>query len=172
MKIYKLMMFVLVVGFVASCSTDYDVNEYFDLEELPGYVAFDADGNDVNVSDRSIAEDGGSVSIAVENPTGTTSDITVNYAISGDAVFGVDYTIAGATASGGSLTISSDRGNVAVTYRGNIVVTALTDDVIDGNKTLTLTLTSASNASGELAVGRGGKDFQRTANVIFEDIDM
>jgi len=166
------MMIAFVAVMVMSCSTDYDVNEYFDLEELPGYVAFDASGNDVTVAPREITEDGGSVDVVVENPTGTESDITVEYALSGDAVWGVDYTIAGATEAGGSMTISSDRGDVAVTFRGSITVTALTDDVIDGDKTLTLTLTSASNASGSLAVGRGGTDFQKTADVIFVDIDM
>ena len=172
MKLYKLLMIAFVAVMVVSCSTEYDVSEYFDLEELPGYVAFDASGNDVTVADRSITEDGGTVNVVVENPTGTESDITVNYTLSGDAVWGVDYTIDGASESGGSVVISSDRGDVAVTYRANIVVTALTDDVVDGDKTLTLTLTSASNAAGDLAVGRGGTDFQKSANVIFTDIDM
>ena len=83
-----------------------------------------ADGNDVNVADREIAEDGGTVSVIVENPTGTESDITVNYTISGDAVWGVDYTIEGADESGGSMTIFAadytDRvleGNGAMTFK-------------------------------------------------------
>ena len=172
MKLYKLMMIAFVATMVMSCSTDYDVNEYFDLEELPGYVAFDASGNDVTVSAKEITEDGGSVSVVVENPTGTDSDITVNYTLGGDAVWGVDYTIDGATSAGGSITISSDRGDVGETYRGSIVVTALTDDAIDGVKTLTITLSSASNTSGTLAVGRGGTDFLKSADVIFMDIDM
>ena len=172
MKLYKLIMIAFVAVMVVSCSTDYDVNEYFDLEELPGYVAFDASGNNATVADQSITEDGGSVGVIVENPTGTESDITVTYSLSGDAEFGVDYTIDGASASGGTVVISSDRGNVAETYRATITVTALTDDVVDGDKTLTLTLTGASNAAGEVAVGRGGTDFQKSANVIFTDIDM
>ena len=103
MKIYKLIMVAFVACMISSCSTDYDTSEYFDLEELPGYVAFDADGNDVTVADRTLEENGGSVAVIVENPTGTTSDITVNYTLSGSAVYGVDYTIEGATAAGGSM---------------------------------------------------------------------
>ena len=48
----------------------------------------------------------------------------------------------------------------------------LTDGVVDGTKTLTLTLTSASNAEGNLAVGRGGTDFLKSANLEITDVDM
>lgn len=158
-------MIAFVTFMVASCSTDYDVNEYYDLEELPGYVAFDADGNDITVGEREITEVGGSTNVVVEHPTEILSDVTVNYTLGGTAVFGVDYTIAGATAAGGSMTISSDRGNVAETYRGNITVTAIDNIIVDADKTVILTLASASNAEGDIVVGRGGKEFQKEAVV-------
>lgn len=170
MKIYNLIIVLACALFIVSCGNEYDTTEYFDLEELPAYVAFDADGNGVN-PDRSVGEDAGSLTIFVEHPTELLSDATANYTISGDAVWGVDYTIDGASESGGSVTVSSDRGSVAETYRGGITITILTDEVVDGNKTLTLTLTSASNSSGDIAVGRGGTDYNKSINITLEDID-
>lgn len=165
MKLYKLIITAFVAFVVTSCSTDYDVNEYFDLEELPAYVAFDADGNDITVPARSISEDGGSTSVIVEHPTEIFSDVTVNYSLGGTAVFGVDYTIEGATAAGGSMTISSERGDESLTYQGSFTVTALDNIIVDEDKTVILTLTSASNSEGDIAIGRGGKEFQREAIV-------
>ncbi|MDF1695622.1 MAG: hypothetical protein P1U56_07330 [Saprospiraceae bacterium] len=171
MKLYNLIIALVCTLFIVSCGNEYDTTEYFDLEELPGYVAFDADGNTIN-PDRSVAEDAGAFNVFVEHPTDLTSDATANYTISGDAVWGVDYTIEGATEAGGSVVISSDRGNFAETYRGAVVVTALADGEVDGNKTLTLTLTNASNSSGDIAVGRGGTEYQRSINITLEDVDM
>lgn len=172
MKFYNLIIALVCTLFIVSCGNEYDTTEYFDLEELPGYVAFDTDGNNISLSDFAVTEDGGSVAVTVENPTGTMSDITVNYTLSGSAVYGVDYEISGASASGGSVVISSDRGNFNETYRADINITLLTDDVVDGEKTITLTLASASNSDGDLAVGRGGTDLLKTANVVIADIDM
>lgn len=157
--------------FFGSCGVDYDVADYFDLDELPGYVAFDTDGNNAFLDDFEVAEDDGSVELIVENPTGTSSDITVSYSLGGSAVFGVDYTIENATASGGTLTIPADGGPVTVTIRASIVVTLLTDGDQDGEKTIDVTLTEASNEEGSLAVGRGGTDLLKSAHVIIADID-
>jgi len=63
------------------------------------------------------------------------------------------------------MVISADRGLFAETYRGNITINSIGNDVFEGNKTIELTLTGASNAEGEIAIGRGGKDFQRVAIV-------
>ena len=167
-NIFLLMCFTIVL---ASCSTDFDTAEYYDLEELPAYVAFDADGNNATRDAEELAEDAGVLAVFVEAPTGTFSDITVNYTLSGDAVFGTDYTITGASASGGSVTISPDN-DVTETFRGAIIVEALMDGVVDGNKSVVLTLTSASSADGDFAVGRGGTDFLKSAEVIIVDVDM
>ena len=172
MKLYNLIIAAVFALVIVSCGNEYDTSEYFDLEELPGYVAFDADGNNATLAPYTATEDGGSVGVTVENPTGTLSDITVNYSLGGSAVYGTDYTIDGASASGGTLVISSNRGSVAETFRADINVTLLTDDAVDGEKVIEITLTSASNAEGELAVGRGGTDFLKTASVIIADIDM
>ncbi len=169
MKLYNLIIAFVCLMFIVSCGNEYDTEEYFDLEELPGYVAFDADGNSINVPARDVAEGGGVVSVIVEHPTELLSDATVNYSLGGTAVFGEDYVIDGATASGGSMTISSARGDVADTYRGSIVIAAIDDAVFTGDLTIVLTLTSASNSEGEIAVGRGGTDFQKETTVTIID---
>ena len=171
MKItYLFIIFALAIS-VFSCDPDYSVEEYFDLEELPGYVAFDADGNNAFRDDVETTEDGGSASLVIENPTGTLSDITVNYGLSGSAVYGTDYTIDGASASGGSLTIKADGGAVNETIRASLVINLMTDSIADGEKIITVTLNDASNAEGSLAVGRGGTELLKSANVIIADID-
>ena len=171
MKIYYLVILFVSAAFLTACDPDYEVSQYFDLEELPGYVAFDADGNNATLDDFAADEDDGVVEIIVENPTGTLSDITVNYALSGSAVFGTDYNIEGASAAGGSLTIRPNSGAVNETNRTTLVVELLTDGVADGEKTITLTLSDASNSEGTVAVGRGGTDFLKTANVVIADVD-
>ena len=134
-------------------------------------LMFDADGNNATLDDFAADEDDGVVEIIVENPTGTLSDITVNYALSGSAVFGTDYNIEGASAAGGSFTIRPNSGAVNETNRTTLVVELLTDGVADGEKTITLTLSDASNSEGTVAVGRGGTDLLKTANVVIADVD-
>ena len=170
MKVYHIILFasVLILG---SCGVDYDVADYFNLEELPGYVAFDTDGDNAVMGDIEVAEDEGTVELVVENPTGTNSDITVNYSLGGSAVYGTDYTIAGASASGGSVTIKPNSGAVNETIRGSINLELLTDGEQDGEKTIEVTLVDASNADGSVAVGRGGTDLLKTARVVISDID-
>ena len=151
---------------------NYLEDQGLELEELPGYVAFDAPGANVNLADEEVAEDDGAVTLTVEVPTGSLSDVTVNYEFSGSAVFGTDFTVEGATAAGGSVVIVLNPTNFNDYQNADIDITLLTDDVVDGEKTLTLTLTSAQNADGvQFAVGRGGTEFLRTANVIIADID-
>ena len=169
---YKLTLIIFLGLFISSCGNEYDIDEYFDLEELPGYVAFDAPGNTVTIDPFAVTEDGGSVGVVIECPTGTQSDINVSYTLSGDAVFGVDFTISGAQASGGNITIAPNPSDIQESDRASLSIELLTDDVVDGEKTIMITLTSASNAEGDLAVGRGGTDLLKTAVVVIADIDM
>jgi len=151
---------------------NYLEDQGLELDELPGYVAFNAPGASVNLDDEEVTEADGSVALSVEVPTGSLSDVTVNYEISGSAVFGTDFTIEGASAAGGSVVIVLDPFNFTDFQNADIDITLLTDDVEDGEKTLTLTLVSAQNADGvTFAVGRGGTDFLKTANVIIADVD-
>jgi len=171
MKIYYLIILIAVAISSTACDPDYAVEDYFDLEELPGYVAFDADGNNATLDDFEATENDGSVEIDVENPTGTLTDITVNYALSGTALFGTDYSIEGASAAGGSLVIKPNSGAVNETNRTTLIVTILTDSIADGDKDITITLSDASNSAGPVAVGRGGTDYLKTAKVLISDVD-
>ncbi len=168
-KIYAI---ILSLGVLMSCE-DYDLEDQgFVLQDLPGYVAFNGAGVSVSLSDVTVSEDDGSASFEVENPTGSLTDITVGYTLSGNAIFGVDYTIDDATASGGQVILPVYDGDVNTLIHGDINITLLTDDVVDGEKTLTITLSSAVNESGEtFAIGRGGLDILRNATVIISDID-
>ncbi|MCB0566550.1 MAG: hypothetical protein KDD01_19450 [Phaeodactylibacter sp.] len=168
---YKYFLLLFCIALLSSCGNEYDINEYFDLEELPGYVAFDAPGNSAVLDDVMVTEDGGTATVTIECPTGTLSDITVDYDFGGDAVFGTDFTVAGASASGGTITVRQKDFDVVNRSNADLEIELLTDGVADGTKTLTITLVSASNAEGALAVGRGGTDYLSTATVIIEDID-
>jgi len=170
MKLYNKLVILGLMIFAASCGNEYDIDENFDLEELPGYVAFFADGNSINVDAVDLGEDGGTVEVVVHSPVEILSDVTVTYDLGGTAVEGTDFTIEGTS---GVMTISADRGNFAETYRGSIVINGLNNTVFEGNKTIVLTLTGASNAEGEIEVGRGGKDFQKVAvvNLLDDECD-
>lgn len=162
--------------FLTISCTELDLEDQgIQLQELPNYVAFSVNGVGVTIDDIDIKEDGGTTGddINVEIPGGTISDVTVNYAFSGTAVFGTDFTVAGATAQGGSVIIKTQSTPIVdgLPLNQDILVTLLTDGVTDGNKVLTITLTSASNAEGEIAVGRGGLNYLKQVNINIEDID-
>ena len=55
---------------------------------------------------------------------------------------------------------------------GTHVLQIMRAAVVDGDKTLTITLTSASNATGDIPVGRGGTDLLTTRSVNIADIDV
>ena len=168
---HKYIMLLFFIFLLSSCGNEYDINEYFDLEELPGYVAFDAPGNSAILDDVMVTEDEGTATVTIECPTGTLSDITVDYDFGGNAVFGTDFNVAGASASGGTITVRQKDFDVVNRSNADLEIELLTDGVADGTKTLTITLVSASNADGPLAVGRGGTDYLKTATVVIEDID-
>ncbi|MCB0597353.1 MAG: hypothetical protein H6557_05985 [Lewinellaceae bacterium] len=168
---HKYIMLLFCIALLSSCGNEYDINEYFDLEELPGYVAFDAPGNSAILDDVMVTEDEGTATVTIECPTGTLSDITVDYDFGGNAVFGTDFNVAGASASGGTITVRQKDFDVVNRSNADLEIELLTDGVADGTKTLTITLVSASNADGPLAVGRGGTDYLKTATVVIEDID-
>lgn len=177
MKKITYLLFATVI-LLTGCNDDFQLgdNELTDLAVslLPGYVAFSAPGVNVTIDDIETAEGNPDEFLNVEIPTGNLSDITVNYVFSGTAVWGVDFNVAGATSAGGTLIIehkqTTDPAD-GVYDNGDIEVELLTDDVVDGVKTLIVTLVSASNAEGELAIGRGGTDLLTTSVVNIADID-
>lgn len=170
MKIYYISIVLFSMLFIMSCGNKYETSDYFDLEELPGYVAFNASGNDAFLAPFDVNEGSAAVDISVENPTGTSSDITVNYTFGGTAEYGVDFTDPNGSAAGGSITIPVEVGaDFNVTFQAPIMLEILDDAVFDQEKTILVTLESASNAEGALAVGRGGLDFLKTAIVNIAD---
>ncbi|WP_282123750.1 hypothetical protein [Algibacter mikhailovii] len=164
-KIAYIILVVLVAGFY-SCETDYDADEQgVTLQDLPKYVAFSVSGAGSTIADVDI--DAGSNTgddVNVEIPGGTLSDVTVNFTFSGTAVYGTDYTVTGASSTGGSVTIDyNNTPNVdGLPFNADIVVEALPGA---SDSTLTITLSSASNAEGEIVVGRAGTDLLKTVNV-------
>ena len=173
MKNIKYIACVIALVFIG-CDTDYDFEDRgFDLQELPNYVAFNPAGTRVTFPAIDTDEEEGSEDVSVEIPGGTLSDVTVNYTFAGTAVFGTDFTVAGATSTGGTLVIAltTTPNQDGLPVNGDIVVNLLEDGVVDGDKTLEITIVSASNATGELAVGRGGTDLLRTAVVNISDVD-
>lgn len=174
MKMKNLIILFALISFM-SC-TDFDIEDQgIILEDLPSYVAFKNDGGTITPIVRNVSENttsAASRTVTVECPTGTLSDITVSYTLSGTAVFGSDFTIPGASASGGTMVVKQKNSDNNDFDFGTIVVTLLTDGVKDGDKTLVITLTSAVNAGGEtFAVGRGGTETLRSATFNIKDID-
>jgi len=161
---------------LTGCSEDFELNDNdqgLNVQLLDGkYVAFSADGANTSI-DPEDAKEGESVELNVEIPTGTTSDVTVNFTFGGTAVYGTDFTVPGGSSAGGTVVIVPDDGGGTANIIDNvdIVVTLLTDDNQDGNKTLEVILASASNAEGTVNVGRGGTDLLKSQTVNIADVD-
>jgi hypothetical protein len=171
--IYILFASVMIL---TGCSEDFELNDNdqdLNVQLLDGkYVAFSADGANTTIDPEAVQE-GSTAELNIEIPTGTTSDVTVNFTFGGTAVYGVDFTVPGGSSAGGSVVIVPDDGGGTANVVDNtdIVVTLLTDDNQDGNKSLVVTLSSASNAEGEINVGRGGTDLLKSQTVNISDID-
>jgi hypothetical protein len=171
--IYILFASVIIL---TGCSEDFELNDNdqdLNVQLLEGkYVAFSASGANTTIDPENVKE-GETAELNVEIPTGTTSDVTVNFTFGGTAVYGTDFTVPGGSSAGGSVVIvpapGEDTSNVI--DNTDIVVTLLTDDTQDGNKTLEVILASASNAEGSINVGRGGTDLLKSQTVNISDVD-
>jgi hypothetical protein len=163
---------ILIAAAVFACDESDIANQGLAIQDLPGYVAFNAPGDDAILPDVETSEDGGTVDLNIENPTGTLVDITIDYSFSGTAEFGVDFNVTGATAAGGSIVMPHNPGDVNNFDNVDLVIELLTDGVADGEKTLTITLDGAQGTDGTaFAVGRGGTDLLKSTSVIIADID-
>ena len=166
---FKYTLFFFSLFILSSCGSDYATEDYYNLEELPNYVAFgDGTTNNAVLETLVVDENAGTASFIIEAPAGTLSDVDITYDISGTAVAGVDYNITNV----GSITLAVDKDDFQNRDQVSLDIEILTDGVVDGTKTLTLTLTSAKNDEGSLAVGRGGTDFLKSANLEITDVDM
>ncbi|MBT8387566.1 MAG: hypothetical protein KJO12_09170 [Ignavibacteria bacterium] len=172
MKKIAYILFTAVI-LLTACTEDYVLEDReLSVDELPAYVAFSAPGANISVDPIETNEDGGTVALNVEVPGGTVSDVTVNFTFGGTAVYGVDFEVPNGSSAGGSIVIphvqTTDPADL-VFDNANIEVTLLKDNVVDGTKTLEVILSSASNANGELAVGRGGTDLLKTQTITILD---
>jgi hypothetical protein len=172
----KKIIYILIAFSIIS----YGCNDEFNLEDqdlnvkfLSGkYVAFNAPGANTTIEDVT-ANEGTVVELNVEIPTGTLSNVNVDFIFGGTAVYGTDYNVSGGSSAGGSITIVPLPGDdqTDVIDNEDIVINLLTDGVTDGNKTLTVTLTSASNNEGTILVGRGGEDILKSTTINITDVD-
>ncbi len=164
------MLFITV-----SCTENYDLDDReLSIEYLSGYVAFNPPGTSVKLDDVTTKEGGDDVTFNIEVPTGNLSDVFVKYSFSGDAIFGTDFKIDGASSAGGEITIKHKQTTDpkdSVADNIDLVIEILKDGTKDGNKNLTITLDSASNSEGDLAIGRGGTSLLRNAKIVIQDID-
>ena len=80
----KYIIILLSFGLIISC-TDYDVSEYYTLKVLPGYVAYNAPGENATMDDIEAGE-GETVEVTIEAPTGLWSATSVTYEFGGTAV--------------------------------------------------------------------------------------
>ena len=171
-KIISLLLFITIIG----CTEEYDLTDReLAVEALPGYVAFSANGASTALANVETDENGDDVELNVEVPSGTLSDVAVTYSFGGNAVFGIDFMVSGASASGGQITIihrQSTDPDDAFADNEDIIIQLLTDDITDGEKTLQVTLESATNSEGPLAIGRGGiSTILTSTSVIIADVD-
>lgn len=165
------------VIFLTGCSEEFEINDNvqdLNAQLIPGdYVAFSADGANVSIDPLDAKEGDTAIEFNVEIPTGTESDVTINFEFGGTAVFGTDFTCDGCTSAGGSVVLVPDDGGGTANIIDNvdILVDFPLDNVQDGDKTLTVTLVSASNAQGPVNVGRGGTDILKSQTVNIADVD-
>jgi hypothetical protein len=132
---------------------------------LPSYVRYD-----INVGDTIDAVEGSTASIEVELPTTIYENVSFDFEFSGNAVFGEDFTVEGATASGGTLSIEYDPENTGSFDAVDIDVVLLRDAAADGVKNLTITLVSAVSESGAM-LGAGQGTSNKVTTVKIADID-
>lgn len=186
----KKYIIIILVSFVICSCTDSTLKDTgFSVKSLPAYVSYGNSGG--TVAEKLLAPSEGSTSTAltvlrIESPGVTTSDIAVSFTFGGTAVFGVDYNVSGltatenlpfaitATSAGGIITIAKSAKKTTVNdYEFvNLKLAFPKDGVKDGNKKLTITLTSATGTDGKTyAVGRGGTDVLKIATVNIKDID-
>ncbi|MEN0004552.1 MAG: hypothetical protein AAF798_10420 [Bacteroidota bacterium] len=117
----------------------------------------------------SVDEGDGTLGITVENLFPTETDVTVAYELGGTATFGEDYTIAGATATGGTIDIIWDADAFGIALE-DIVIEVIDDCAVETGETITIALTSATAANGRAYdVGQGS--LHREVTVSLGDVE-
>ena len=176
MKKIQYISLISMVLLFARCSFDTFEDQITDVELLPTFVRFDP-----NVSDGDtiqLVENGATV-VELENPTNFQGGVTVNFTFSGSAIFGTDFMIegengtalAGITAGGGSILVPDEPDSLGSFNDVQFNIIGLNDGVVDGAKTLIITLTSATAEDGSPAGAGQGPNFN-TVLINFADNDF
>lgn len=114
-------------------------------------------GNAGGTVDVEVSEGSTTTDVAIESQLTTGGNTSVNYTLGGTAEYGTIYTIEGATASGGTLSIpfQEDPDNNAPA-QADVTINFLVDTLVVNPQTIELTLASASSDDGStLDVGQG-----------------
>jgi hypothetical protein len=165
MKKYYLIL--ISFSLMISC-TDYNVADYYTLEELPSYVAFNAPGQNSTMDDINVDDGEGLISMNVEVPTGTLVDITVTYEFTGTAIAGTDY----ADPNSGTVILKVNPTDTQDFDNVDIEVDILRNPAVTGDLQLIVTLVSAVDTDGKtFAVGRGGTNLLKSATINIADVD-
>jgi hypothetical protein len=162
----KNITYLILIATVSFSCTDYGLEDnVLKVKQIGSYVAFANTGGTVTPIVRTLTENSAISNLRIENATGSLSSITVTYEFSGTAVLGTDFTVTSpggtATATGGTIVITATNKKTTVNDFAfvNLGIDAITDGVVDGAKTLTVTLVSAVNADGKVFdVGRGAAE--------------
>ncbi|MFT4030790.1 MAG: Calx-beta domain-containing protein [Siphonobacter sp.] len=127
MKFYsKLLFYTAILGLagLSSCKKDEETSsstvQFTELSK----TATEADGQ---------------VSVALDLGTATTSDVVLQFSVSGTAVLNGDYTVSATTDS----TLTIPKGTTST----NLVFTIIDDNAIESSKSLVVTLKSVSSAA-------------------------
>jgi len=155
MKLTKYLYLLPIFAFVFyGCE---NVSEPISIEEgaQPAFVTITTESQQVAA--------GGSLSVQFQLGQTQEEDVTVEYAISGGAEEGTDYTISSGGA--GNLVIEYDPESTALD-NNSVLLSFPIDAAFGTTKELTFTLISATTASGEsLNVGRGEIGAERTYTI-------
>ena len=117
----------------------------------------------------SAAEDDGVLSITVENIFPVETNVTVTYSLDGTATFGEDYTIAGATATGGDIAVIFDQSTVGTSV-ANIDIEIIDDCITEEGETIVLELVDAKADDGTaFNVGQG--DLHKSVTIALSEVE-
>jgi hypothetical protein len=170
MNNFKYLLFLcLSFGLFSSC-------EYDSFEEESGLKG--VEGTEQNPFIRldnslqgsaAVGEDDGGISIEIQNLFPVETDVTVTYSLGGTATFGEDYTISGATASGGDIVVPFDASTVGISTAG-LSIDIINDCDIEEGETIVLELVDAKADDGSaFDVGQG--DLHKAVTIALNEVE-
>ncbi|CAH0999873.1 hypothetical protein LEM8419_01143 [Neolewinella maritima] len=171
MKRFNIILLAVCALFVASCDYDTyeDENAVTQLENGEKFVRILTGGADgeqtVTVSETTP----GLIPVEVENLFAFGEDVTVEYGLGGSAAFGADYTVEGASASGGTVVVNAENDDAEDNSpsTGVIEIELFVDTLVNGPETIIVELLSAATPSNTtINVGQGSLRKTLTINLV------